>query len=114
MKPRRTDRRQYALGALCGLVLALAPQVAGAHGDRTGVADLVVDYGLPAFVVLMVLLAVAVILWLSLRPPPEPTDGEATDTPAESEHQGNRILALSFPSFLRKRESSAGKHRGGP
>lgn len=83
MNPRRTDHWQYALGVRCGLVLALAPQVAGAHGDRTGVADLVVDYGLPAFVVLMVLLGIAVVLWISLRPPPESTDGEAPDTPAE-------------------------------
>ncbi|MAG36856.1 MAG: hypothetical protein CL878_11530 [Dehalococcoidia bacterium] len=86
MVAERHDKRQelmrrvrYAVGVVGGAFLALLPHGVLAHGDRTGVADLIVDYGLPAFLVIMVVMGAAVAAWLSLRPLPAPEDPEAED-----------------------------------
>ena len=71
-------KKLNCLGMCIGGSIALLPRTVLAHGDQTGVAHLIVDYGLPFFLFSMVIIAIAVGGWILLRPLPLPDDPEGT------------------------------------
>lgn len=109
-------RRWNLLSRLAGLGVALAPAPAAAHGGRTGVDDLLVDYGLLAFAAVVVFVGAAVLAWLSFHPPAGPVTPDDA-VPQEPDHQAGggavedsgEVAAVTSPGA----EDHAGSQPGG-
>jgi len=93
---RPTSRRQgggrvarrvagIAGGALCWLALA-APALA--HGEVTGVQDVVQDYGVLLFLAATVLIGAGVLAWVTFSPQPDEEDEAAGEAPGGAQAGG--------------------------
>jgi hypothetical protein len=89
---RRTVRRALIAGGVTALLLALLlgfPLPALAHGEVTGVQDVIQDYGVLLFLSATVLIGAGVLAWVTFSPQPdedeEDEEGAETGEPQERE-----------------------------
>jgi hypothetical protein len=71
-----------AFGAACATLLTLviaAP--ASAHGEVTGVQDVVQDYGVLLFLVAVVLIGAGVLAWVTFSPQPDEDEDQDDAVP---------------------------------
>jgi hypothetical protein len=82
---RRAVRRALIAGGVTALQLALLlgfPLPALAHGEVTGVQDVIQDYGVLLFLSATVLIGAGVLAWVTFSPQPDEDveDGEGAET----------------------------------
>ncbi len=65
------------------ILITASPRIAIAHGGVTGTQDLVQDYGLPLFLVAVILIGAGVLVWVLLAPMPH--DADAPDVAIDPE-----------------------------
>ena len=88
----RAARR--AFGALCATLLILfhaAP--AGAHGEVSGVQDVVQDYGVLLFLVAVVLIGAGVLAWVTFSPQPDEDEDQDDAVPPSPSPTGTAEAA---------------------
>jgi hypothetical protein len=91
---RRTARRALIAGGVTALLLALLlgfPLPALAHGEVTGVQDVIQDYGVLLFLSATVLIGAGVLAWVTFSPQPdEDEEGVESGEPQEREEREER------------------------
>jgi hypothetical protein len=84
---RRTVRRALIAGGVTALLLGF-PLPALAHGEVTGVQDVIQDYGVLLFLSATVLIGAGVLAWVTFSPQPdEDEEGAETGEPQEREER---------------------------
>jgi hypothetical protein len=71
--------------ALVGVLVALIPNEAFAHGEVTGIADIWQDYGVAIFLSLVLIVGAGVLIWVLLAPLPIDTTDEVVSTTTSSD-----------------------------
>ena len=85
-----TVRRVLIGAGVLALLLGL-PQPALAHGEVTGVQDVIQDYGVLLFLSATVLIGAGVLAWVTFSPQPDEEEEEEPDPldpPAEPQEPG--------------------------
>jgi hypothetical protein len=86
-----TLRRVLIAAGVLALLLGL-PQSALAHGEVTGVQDVIQDYGVLLFLSATVLIGAGVLAWVTFSPQPDEEEEEEEpdplDAPAEAQEPG--------------------------
>jgi hypothetical protein len=85
-----TLRRVLIAAGVLALLLGL-PQSALAHGEVTGVQDVIQDYGVLLFLSATVLIGAGVLAWVTFSPQPDEEEEEEPDpldSPAEPQEPG--------------------------
>jgi hypothetical protein len=92
---RSTVRRALIAAGVTALLLAILlglPLPALAHGEVTGVQDVIQDYGVLLFLSATVLIGAGVLAWVTFSPQPDEDDdeeeGAEIGTPLEREEPG--------------------------
>jgi hypothetical protein len=94
---RSTVRRALIAAGVTALLLAILlglPLPALAHGEVTGVQDVIQDYGVLLFLSATVLIGAGVLAWVTFSPQPDEDEDEDEDegaeigTPLEREEPG--------------------------
>jgi hypothetical protein len=82
--------RRVLIGAGVLVLLLGLPQPALAHGEVTGVQDVIQDYGVLLFLSATVLIGAGVLAWVTFSPQPDEEEEEPDplDAPAEPQEPG--------------------------
>lgn len=88
-------RVRTALGALWALAMSLVPGAAAlAHGEITGMQDVVQDYGVLLFLVATILIGAGVLAWVTFSPQAD----EADEAQGADEADGGDEAAVARPA----------------